>query len=67
MDLSELQDWFSPDELDLCPRCREAAALTIEEVDALLCFRCGYIRCAGGVETSVREVQGREGEAPSAS
>lgn len=56
MELRELQEWFGPDELDTCPRCRETAALALEHSQALLCFHCGYIR-ARDLETSVRELQ----------
>ncbi len=56
MELRELQDWFGADELGLCPRCLEPAALALEHADALLCFQCGYIR-ARDLETSVRELQ----------
>jgi ribosomal protein S27AE len=56
MELRELQDWFGAEELGLCPRCLEAAALALEHSDALLCFHCGYIR-AREEETSVRELQ----------
>lgn len=56
MDLRELQLWFETEELDPCPRCGRAAALGLEHADALLCFRCGFIRWRGGT-TSVRELQ----------
>jgi hypothetical protein len=56
MDLRELQEWFGANELAPCPRCRETAALALERAQALLCFRCGYIR-AHDLETSVRELQ----------
>ena len=56
VELRELQDWFTPDELDPCPRCRQAAAIAMADAEALLCFHCGYIRWPGG-ETSVRQLQ----------
>jgi ribosomal protein S27AE len=60
VELHDLQDWFAADELDACPRCLQAAAITMSHADALLCFACGFIRWPGG-ETSVRELQLRPG------
>jgi hypothetical protein len=56
VDVRELREWFDADELEACPHCLEAAALSVEHAEAILCFGCGYIRWCGG-ETSVSEVQ----------
>jgi hypothetical protein len=43
---SSLRGWFTVDELDECPRCREVAALRDRLVGVVVCTECGVIEPA---------------------
>jgi hypothetical protein len=39
----DLRTWFSDDELEQCPRCRQHPAVTTSGVGAVVCNECGVV------------------------
>jgi len=54
----ELHRWFSEDELERCPACRERAAVPLTSTQGLMCFACG--------DLSPAQATPRSGEEPAA-
>jgi ribosomal protein L37AE/L43A len=52
----DLHQWFSVEELELCPSCGERAGIRVEVSGAFVCFACGLIQAREG-ETTVEGLQ----------
>ena len=44
--------WFSDDELEECPRCKQRAALTTSYARAVVCTECGVVGVASAADDS---------------